>query len=307
MRITPLPLLPRPPASASNRAAPEESHGDGDPSGTDPESNLTDEGDDGLFASFNTDTADDVDLEAQLRFPAPRGFGDLAHSAFEATILDSASTFVQRIVGAYYDASATPAYSIPRNGSGRGRTPFVDPADCLDNEGQRIALCVVLDFLESLHQFVSTSAAGVPAPPPPPLRILLLGVAGTGKSFVLRILQSFVFIYAPDPRAFLIVAPTGASGAALGAPTADRALHFDRTSKDPKPLSPEDLAVFQNRFRALLAAAGDEISMWGQCMFGNFAERCNDLFNGGRCQDISLEFAIHPFGIYPLSPVDFFN
>jgi hypothetical protein len=82
----------------------------------------------------------------------------------------------------------------------------------------------------------------------------------------------------------------------LGAPTADRAFHFDRTSKSPKPLGPELLALNQAKLRVLIALTADEISMWGQCMFGNFAERCNDLLNDGRCQDSALEFPIHPFG-----------
>jgi hypothetical protein len=251
-----------------------------------------------LFASFNTDAADDVDLEAQLRSPAPIGFGDIIHSAFGAALADSALTFVQGLIDQYYDASAKPKYSLPRNTTGRGRVPYVDPADCLNNDGQRIALCVCLDYLERLHVSRSSALSASPAEPPPALRILLLGVAGTGKSFVLRLLQSFVSIYAPDPRAFLVVTPTGASGAALGAPTADRALCYDRTAKTPVQLPPGDLAIRQSKFRPLVALAADEVSMWGQCMLGNFAERCNDLLNDGRCQNPALEFAAHPFGIF---------
>ena len=94
--------------------------------------------------------------------------------------------------------------------------------------------------------------------------------------------------------------PTGAAGAALRAPTADRAFQFDCTAKSPKPLNSADILALQAKCRGLKALAGDESSMWGQTMLGNFAERAYDLMNDGRFQDPAFESAHHPFGNVPL-------
>ena len=112
-------------------------------------------------------------------------------------------------------------------------------------------------------------------------------------------LQTFVLIQASDATAFIVLAPTGAAGAALCAPTADRAFKFDRTSKSPTPLSSEELLALQATFRRLQALAGDESSMWGQIMFGNFADRCNDILNNGMCQNPAFDSEVHPFGGVP--------
>ena len=257
-----------------------------------------------MWGDMGDDGTQDWDIGDKLQNPAPAGFGDIDHcTTISIESIANYKTFVSDHSRDYYAAAATPSFALPRNITGRGHSPYFDPVDCMDNDGQRFALTFVLDFLDKLHQWRSsthTGAAAVAAAPPPFPRILLLGEAGTGKSFVLRLLQSFVLIYAADASAFLVVAPTGAAGAALCAPTADRAFKFDRTAKSPAPLANEHLLTLQAFYRRLVALAGDESSMWGQIMFGNFAERCNDIFNNGRCQDPAFESAVHPFGGVPL-------
>ena len=257
-----------------------------------------------MWGSIGEDGSQDWDIEGNLRFPAPSSFGDRDNSSISTEAKVNAERFIPDLINDFY-AAQNPKFSLPRNTTGRGHGPFFDPIDCFDNEGQRFALCFVLDYLEQLDEWEqdtrhAAGAATVPHPPPPFLRVLLLGEAGSGKSFVLRLIQSFVLICDLDPNAFFIVAPTGAAGAALCAPTADRAFKFNRTSKSPEKLKNEDLLSLQARYRPVKAIAGDESSMWGQIMFGNFAERTNEVFNNGCCCDPAFESALHPFGKVPL-------
>jgi hypothetical protein len=235
---------------------------DGSEIGTGPASALSPacDGDDGMWGDMGDDGTQDWDIGDKLQNPAPAGFGDIDHcTTISIESIANYKTFVSDLSRDYYAAAATPSFALPRNITGRGHSPYFDPVDCMDNDGQRFALTFVLDFLDKLHQWRSsthTGAAAVAAAPPPFPRILLLGEAGTGKSFVLRLLQSFVLIYAADASAFLVVAPTGAAGAALCAPTADRAFKFDRTAKSPAPLANEHLLTLQAFYWRLVALAG---------------------------------------------------
>lgn len=67
---------------------------------------------------------------------------------------------------------------------------------------------------------------GVANEVPPPLRQLLLGVAGTGKSYVMKCNRNFYRIFYREQAAERSMAPTGKSAGGIGGVTLDSGMGF---------------------------------------------------------------------------------
>ena len=76
------------------------------------------------------------------------------------------------------------AFYIPLNNIA-GSKRFVNPCQCIDNEGQRIFICSILLQLQMESQYVK----------PSPFRAEVVGVAGTGKSYVMQIVTAILRLY----------------------------------------------------------------------------------------------------------------
>jgi hypothetical protein len=137
-----------------------------------------------------------------------------------------------------------------------------------------------LDFLEG---------RGTRVPEFPLLRGVVTGVAGTGKSFCMALLRAFAMVHTGSPGAVFAVAPTGAAAGGIGASTADRSFRFSRSASVYKELDPLELAANQTKYVHAELGMADEISMWGQKMFGHYVRRLDDVLNNGAAaSDTSL-------------------
>ena len=67
---------------------------------------------------------------------------------------------------------------------------------------------------------------GVANEVPPPLRQLLLGVAGTGKSYVMKCNRNFYRMFCGEQAAERSMAPTGKSAGGIGGVTLDSGMGF---------------------------------------------------------------------------------
>jgi hypothetical protein len=220
----------------------------------------------------------DFEMEQTVRRPAPVGW----ISTFPLTEYPvNFRTFLKDLSSRYYKDTASQVFTLPTDESG---IMFCDPLSekTLKNEGQRVALCVILEFLKFMDEW---ETAPTITAFPERLRIMIAGVAGTGKSFILKMFRAFAMIYTGSSTSFLAVAPSGASGGGIGASTVDRAMSFSRTKSVYRDLPNKTLLSLQLLYRDLLILCGDEISMWGQKMVGHFASRCDDVLNGGKCAD----------------------
>ena len=228
----------------------------------------------------------DFEMEDDLESQAPDGYGSFASSGINDALLQTMASFVQETASEFYRSQQSKPFRIARNESGRGVQGFADPIDCIDNYGQRFALCFYLDFFEALYLNEQPGApTEAQTTPPNNLRVLLMGVAGTGKSYVLKHIESFASIFTGRPDATCAVAPTGAAAVGIGASTADRAFAFSRAQQEPKDLPANALTLLQTKYRHTIGAAADEVSMWGQRMMGHFAFRTGEIFNEGPAQD----------------------
>ena len=228
------------------------------------------------------DDIGEFDIEQDLRNEAPNGYGDIrkshATSHFTHEELSCMREFLVNETEVFYREQASRPFKMTENVAPRGRKPFLDPCDCLDNTGQLFSLTFFLEYVEELVKWEERGSQGDPPQRP---RVLLLGVAGTGKSYVLRHMESFAAIFKGVPGASLVVAPTGAAAGGIGASTVDRALKFNRSSKEPKPLDIASLAQLQEQHKSVFLLAGDEVSMNGQILLGNFGFRLDEVLNFG--------------------------
>ena len=160
-----------------------------------------------------------------------------------------------------HDDDEPPATWLRRDGSGR----FPDPCTqrTFDNARQRGIFTAILEHLKNA---VASEARGET---PPTLRGLCCGVAGTGKTFVMMFVKIFVNLAMNNNDATTTMAPTGAAAGNCGGTTADRALSFSRTAREYKNITNrKTLALLQERYENTKCIMKDEISMWGQLMFG---------------------------------------
>jgi PIF1-like helicase len=217
----------------------------------------------------------DFEMDNDLKYPAATGYGSPGSSGFSQELIASSRRFLENTSAAFYAQQGLSTFRIARNTTGRGFGPYMDPCDCIDNEGQRIAICFYIDFLNRYSHWEETGRAQ----PEPKLRAYLMGVAGTGKSFILAHLRSLTSIFKAVPGTSCCIGPTGAAAGSIGGSTADRAFGFNRNDKKLRP--PRSVEELQRQHRNTFLVADDEISMQGCTMFGNLVNACDYVLNSG--------------------------
>ena len=157
----------------------------------------------------------------------------------------------QKVVTDFY--GRTPEVSIPRDAEGR----FIDPIASINNVGQRTLIFAVMAFFLKLHAWASSGekAAGAPMPE---FRAIVVGVAGTGKSFVMKLIAACCTLFVCQASASAVFAPTGAASGSVGAPTPDRALSMSRGADKFSDVPKAKLSGLQQFYKHTLALLLDE-------------------------------------------------
>lgn len=180
----------------------------------------------------------------------------------------------------YEQAKKETVLCLAKDANGR----FYDPIMTVNNLGQRYVLCKYLQFLRASLAFDETKIGAQPL-----MRAKMIGIAGAGKSVIIRILESLTRVLYADNDAARTFAPTGAAAGAAGGSCIDRPLSFNRTSKTFQPITNKQLLVDKHKeFHSTRLIMQDEMSMVGKTMAGHIAGRGKELFNDGLCGDQSM-------------------
>jgi hypothetical protein len=150
------------------------------------------------------------------------------------------------------------------------------PTLAMNNDEQRFLLSIVL-----LHLKCKYDAATSDPDVDPLLRLVLLGIAGTGKSFCIRTMVDFVTMITLDPASADVIAPTGAAAFNCNGSTSQRSLGFNSTSVYKK-LSLAKKAALQSKRESTVLQCADELSMYGCGQFAMVVHRLGDLQNRGQ-------------------------
>jgi hypothetical protein len=109
------------------------------------------------------------------------------------------------------------------------------------------------------------------------LRMHLCGVAGTGKTFCINVLQLAVALRFGSAESTALCAPTGAAACGIGGETVDRCLNFRRAKGGTPPLQASVLAQRRAEFAKVRAFVIDEQGMVSARMYGSIASRLSEL------------------------------
>ena len=104
-----------------------------------------------------------------------------------------------------------------------------------------------------------------------PLRIIVLGTAGTGKSFLIKKLKHLLI------EKIAIVAPTGVAAFNVNGSTIHNLLKIF-PNKEFEPLKGESLLALQEKFKEIKYLVLEEISMIGRRMLGKIDARLRQAF-----------------------------
>ena len=125
-----------------------------------------------------------------------------------------------------------------------------------------------------------------------PVYVFLAGNAGTGKSFLLKILieaVKFIKIKGGDELQkppVLVTAPTATAAFIIGGKTIDSALGFLPNDRNKyNQISSSKLLMMRHQFEDLSLLVCDEISMVGASKLLKINFRLQDLFEGTRRQE----------------------
>ena len=172
----------------------------------------------------------------------------------------------------HHKHSSDHGFVLPRMG---GSDLYFDPSLSYSNDGQREFLCAHLKHLEEMHDFETKAATYAP----PPLRQILIGVAGTGKSYVMKCNRCFYRMLYQEQSAERSMAPTGKSAGGIGGVTLDAGLKFKRNKSTYVKMGLGALLRLKNQYLHTNLCQIDEQGMIGANMWGHFFTRCNDVFN----------------------------
>ena len=114
------------------------------------------------------------------------------------------------------------------------------PTLAMNNDEQRFLLSIVLLHLKCKYD-PATSDPDVD----PLLRLVLLGIAGTGKSFCIRTMVDFVTMITLDPASADVIAPTGAAAFNCNGSTSQRSLGFNSTCVQKALVNEEGSAAIE--------------------------------------------------------------
>jgi hypothetical protein len=174
---------------------------------------------------------------------------------------------------------AQTTFHVPKlNGS-----TFIDPSMVKNNLGQRKLIIFFLSYLRLFYEWF-TSPNRNTLPRPECLRAIVCGVAGTGKSFVIKLMRVFsMFALSTNMTKYNIgmYAPTAAAATAVDGETFDRGLKVPRGSKEHSPLDENEALSYREKLKHLIGYFGDELSMIGKKFLGNIASRCTELLLNG--------------------------
>ena len=156
---------------------------------------------------------------------------------------------------------------------------YVDPCLCLDNEGQRYFLCRHLKHIEESVK-ADASISGYEHPPEN-IRQILVGSAGTGKTFIIHLNRCFYRLAYDHQNAEVSVAPTGVAAGGVGGLTIDSAFTLKRNQKNFCSIAENKLLAKQVEFGSTKCIHSDERSMVGRNMAGQYWQRLDDVLNHG--------------------------
>ena len=226
------------------------------------------------------------DLRVQECQPGQAVVAEATRATYGRTV-DELGTMLSQRVQDFYGQAAE--FGLPRDPRTGG---YVDPILSVDNEGQRVLLCAVLNHLLQLHRWLENPNRSDETRPKP-LRGIVAGIAGTGKSFVVKIIVAACALFQQEPLSAALFAPTGAAAGSVGGSVPDRALQFARVKLNPKMAeklnSRRTLAEKQATYQFTMALLLDEIGMWGQVLTGNTAQRSDEFFNMGKADGRDCE------------------
>jgi len=169
---------------------------------------------------------------------------------------------------------------------------YFDPIYSLNNDGQREFLCSHLKHLEEVYNSTTKRTCVEPLP----LRQLLIGVAGTGKSFVMKCNRIFYRLLYGEMSSERSLAPTGKSAGGIGGVTLDRGLSFTRTHAVFKEINANAINFKKKPFEHTNLLSIDEQGMIGAQMYGHIFQRCNELFNK-KCRSVDTKDPTYLGGI----------
>ena len=198
-----------------------------------------------------------------------------------------ASTWLQRNRDDFYQVTYEDVpFQLPNDKRPNHSDKFVDPLAIYDNEGQRVFICAYLNHFKELEEWRESGRQGTE----PRFRAIVVGEAGTGKSFVMAIEKICAQLLACNNRAFLALAPTGAASGACGGQTPDMVLGVKRAQKLYEKMSknPKELVEKQKLFENYTVPALDELGMWGKLLMGWKALRIGEVCNNGAWADEGL-------------------
>ena len=156
---------------------------------------------------------------------------------------------------------------------------FENPLDCLNNDGQRLVLCVFLKYLKIQIETPNSEDR---------LRGIISGIAGTGKSFVVKLMNVFAKLATGKMNSIMNTAPTGASAGANGSQTIDRVKSIKRTKSTFESLPISKLAILQQDWKGCIGTIADEMGMCGLKLFGHSTLRDDEIFNEGKYVNYDL-------------------
>ena len=154
------------------------------------------------------------------------------------------------------------------------------PVWALENDEQRFVLSIVLLHLKHHLNSEATDPAGISDV----LRLVVLGIAGTGKSFLIRTITDLVAMLTQAPNACQTLAPSGVAACNANGSTGQRQLSYNSNSRY-EGISQKRKAELQKIGDEKIAQLIDEISLVGTGQFAMICHRLNELQARGACAD----------------------
>jgi hypothetical protein len=122
---------------------------------------------------------------------------------------------------------------------------YFDPLMTVDNMGQRYLIVKYLQWLRSYLEWTDLPDEGRRTLPRPIMRSIISGVAGTGKSAVISMIETITRMLTGSNDCTIVFAPTGAAAVSAGGRIPDREWKFNRQGKTYKQI--EDMGVLVKR------------------------------------------------------------
>jgi hypothetical protein len=233
-----------------------------------------------LYSQNNDQDGDDNSQNADFR-EAPVGYIDGSVERGHWPPFQECASWLQRIV-TERENTELKKFQLPHYYDGQQEANmFYDPLRAMNNEGQRTLLCYFIKFWKDYLQLNDKSHCE-------PVRAIVAGAAGTGKTYVMKVMSTILSLIFRETDATLILAPTGVAAAACGGAVPDKVLGFKRTDKVFKELQRDALANKQALLERTKLLLLDEMSMVGDNMQGLIAGRCQELFNNGERTDDNM-------------------